>query len=150
MHDLHTVYGLTFSYIGAFLAFASYQEASGNAEVLVLYNMYWEKGPARVPSTASDRIGRLIAYILSVLASTVSGSAIIGPLEKDLFADGYHTINKHCSTLSVVVFLACMSAMLAIMSGKWKAKQPTGWSSWVVERVASIIGERRRAGGKHS
>jgi hypothetical protein len=63
-----------FSGAGAFMASSAYHSASGFMEVLELYKIYVEKRPC----DSSERIGRLLGYIASSVASIFTGGWVIG------------------------------------------------------------------------
>lgn len=63
-----------FSGAGAFMAVSAYHSASGYMEIVELYKIYVEKRPC----DSSERIGRLLGYIASSLASIFIGGWSIG------------------------------------------------------------------------
>lgn len=63
-----------FSSAGAFVAFNTYHSASGNMELVELYKIYVEKKPCE----SSERMGRLLGYIVSSVASIFIGGWVIG------------------------------------------------------------------------
>jgi len=63
-----------FSGVGAFVAAVAYQSASGDTEVVELYEIYVENRAC----DSSERIGRLLGYIASIVASTFIGGWVIG------------------------------------------------------------------------
>lgn len=65
-----------FSGAGAFMASSAYHSASGDMEVVELYKIYVEKRPC----DSSERIGRLLGYVTSSVASIFIGGWVIGAM----------------------------------------------------------------------
>jgi hypothetical protein len=65
---------MCFSSAGAFMAYSAYHSACGSMEVVELYKIYVENRPC----DSSERIGRLLGYIASNVASILIGSWVIG------------------------------------------------------------------------
>jgi Na+-transporting NADH:ubiquinone oxidoreductase subunit NqrB len=63
-----------FSGVGAFVAAVAHHSASGDTEIVELYKIYIEKRPC----SSSERIGRLLGYIASIVASILIGGWVIG------------------------------------------------------------------------
>jgi hypothetical protein len=58
---------------GAFMAFSAYHTASGFMEIVELYKIYVEGQPC----DSSERIGRLLGYIVSSVASMFMGGWVM-------------------------------------------------------------------------
>jgi hypothetical protein len=65
---------MPFSGAGAFMASSAYHSASGSMEIVELYKTYVEKRPC----DSSERVGRLLGYIASSVASILVGGWAIG------------------------------------------------------------------------
>ncbi|KAF2724301.1 hypothetical protein K431DRAFT_155936 [Polychaeton citri CBS 116435] len=75
-------YDFSFSAIGAFLSFAAFQRATGNAQVVEIYKSCIERcNSGIVKSTTAEWIGRLLAYLISALSAVLAGGYSTGTLE---------------------------------------------------------------------
>lgn len=115
----------SFSLIGAIIATAAYQEASGNAEISNLNKMWLARGSDRITSTRAQRIGSLLGYIFSITQVVLISAYVVGAMEKDIFAEGYTNVKKDHNKITLIAFFFWMLSMLAILSGRWKISQPT-------------------------
>jgi len=76
---------LMFSWIGAFITFAAYQNASGNAEVVELYILWIER---LRPSTIAERFGRLLGYLLFLSTAMLIGGYTVGTADIAIHSSG--------------------------------------------------------------
>jgi len=70
---------LTFSALAAFLAFAAYQRAHGNQEVIQVYLVCFErKNSGLVSNTQAECLGRATAYLVNALSAVLVGGYATG------------------------------------------------------------------------
>lgn len=106
-----------FSGAGAFMAFSAYHSASGNMEVVELYKIYVEQKPCE----SSERMGRLLGYIISSVASVFIGGWVIGATLMS---------SDHRPELEYVGRLFMVMMWIILMRGQRGGPEPT-WMSMV-------------------
>ena len=104
-----------FSSAGAFIAAIAYHSASGYMEIVELYKIYVEERPC----DSSERIGRLLGYIASSVASIFTGGWVIGVTLLS---------TNHRRELGYVGVLFMVMMCIILMRGRRGGSKPT-WIS---------------------